>query len=115
MNRKGQALVEFVIILPIILFLLFALIDFGMISFDRNRMENIVNDVIKMYKNQESKEEINSYVNNNIKDVNINIENVENYTNITLEKKYDFITPGLSKIIGSDFEINIERIVYNGE
>ena len=31
MNNKGQALIEFVLILPVFLFILFAVIDFGMI------------------------------------------------------------------------------------
>ena len=31
MNNKGQALVEFVLVLPIILMILFAIVDMGMI------------------------------------------------------------------------------------
>ena len=31
MNRKGQALVEFVLILPIFIMILFSIVDFGMI------------------------------------------------------------------------------------
>ena len=39
-NKKGQALVEFVIILPIFILLVFCLIDFGRIISIKNDLEN---------------------------------------------------------------------------
>ena len=41
MNRKGQALVEFVLILPIFILMLFAIVDFGMILSKKNELENM--------------------------------------------------------------------------
>ena len=46
MNRKGQTLVEFVIVLPIFLIILFYVIDFGRIIYSKNRLENSLNDII---------------------------------------------------------------------
>ena len=43
-NKKGQALIEFVIILPVMLLLVFCLIDFGMVIYEKNNLENIVSD-----------------------------------------------------------------------
>ena len=40
MNRKGQALVEFVLILPIFIMILFSIVDFGMIFNKKNELEN---------------------------------------------------------------------------
>ena len=40
MNKRGQALVEFVIILPIFVFMILAIIDIGKIVFFRNELEN---------------------------------------------------------------------------
>ena len=45
MNRKGQALVEFVLILPVFIFLLFAVYDFGMIFNTKNKLENDSTDI----------------------------------------------------------------------
>ena len=59
MNRKGQALVEFIIVLPVLIFILLAIIDFGTLSFNKNKLENIITDVSSMYKNNESIEDIN--------------------------------------------------------
>ena len=34
-SKKGQALVEFIIILPILIFILLAVVDYGMISYTK--------------------------------------------------------------------------------
>ena len=51
MNRKGQALVEFVLILPIFILILFAVVDFGMILSKKSELENISVDIVSMIKN----------------------------------------------------------------
>ena len=53
MNKKrGQALVEFVVILPIFIFFLFAMIDFGKMIFIKNQLESEMDEVIEEYKNE---------------------------------------------------------------
>lgn len=111
MNKKGQALVEFIIILPVMIFVLLAIVDLGIMSYNKNRLENIITDVDKMYKNSETNEEINKFINKNDKDIKYNLENDDKYIKIKLEKKYKFITPGLDKIISPN--IIVERTIYN--
>ena len=112
-NKKGQALVEFIIILPILLFIVLIVIDFGVILSNKNRMESMINDIVKMYENNETIETIDNYIEKNINDTNLEIEPTDKYINILLDKKYDFITPGLDKILGENYKIKVERIVYN--
>jgi len=112
LNKKGQALIEFVIILPIFLFMLFAIIDFGIISYNRTKLENMINDVGDMYKNKESKEEINKFVKNNDKKTIITFKDEGKYFEVILSKDYEFITPGLSSIV-KNFKIDVERTMYN--
>jgi len=112
-NKKGQALIEFIIILPIVIFMLFALIDFGLVSYNKTKLENIIQDVGNMYKNKESKEEINKYINDNDKNITVNFKDEGKYFKVILSKDYNFITPGLSNII-KDYKIDIERTMYNG-
>ena len=57
-NKKGQALVEFVIILPIFVFMVLTVIDIGKIIFFRNELENEMSDVIDLYRKKKSYEEI---------------------------------------------------------
>ena len=111
MNKKGQALVEFIIILPVMIFVLLAIVDLGIMSYNKNRLENIITDVDKMYKNNETNEEINKFINKNDKDIKYNLEDDDKYIKIKLEKKYKFITPGLDKIISPN--ILVERTIYN--
>ena len=62
MNRKGQALVEFVLILPIFILMLFAIVDFGMILSKKNELENISVDVTAMIKNSDNIDDIKIYI-----------------------------------------------------
>lgn len=112
MNNKGQALVEFVIIFPIMIFALLIIVDFGMISYDKNKLENIITDVGEMYKNNESEQEINKLVHDNDKDINYSILDKSKYVVIRLEKKYNYLTPGLDKIFKIK-NITVEREIYN--
>lgn len=111
MNKKGQALVEFIIILPILIFILLAIIDYGNISQTKNKIENILNEVSVMYKNNENDDEIKEFVNNNDSEINMNVSHDGKYINVTLYKNYDYITPGFNKIFKSDV-ISVERKIY---
>ena len=57
MNKRGQALVEFVIILPILLLLIFAFIDLGRIIVCKNHLEGVMSEVANM-----PEEEITTYL-----------------------------------------------------
>ena len=111
MNKKGQALVEFIIILPIIIFIMLAIIDYGLISHNKNKLENIIGDVSSMLKNNETNDEINKFLNKNDSTLKVDIEESDKYINVRLYKKYNYITPGLNKIFNID-EIGVERIIY---
>lgn len=112
MNKKGQALVEFIIILPIMIFVLLAIVDFGIMSYNKNRLENIIDDVSKMYKNNETTEEIIKFIKDNDKDISYQINNKEKYITIKLSKKYKSITPGIDKMFKIS-NIDVEREIYN--
>ena len=109
MNRKGQALVEFVIILPIFLLILFAVVDFGMIISKKNELENISIDIVSMLKNNE---DINS-IKMLFPDLTIDISSDSNYTNIKIYENIDIMTPGLNLVIGDPYKVMVERVIPN--
>lgn len=111
-SKRGQALVEFIIILPILIFILLAVIDYGAISFNKSKIENIITDVGDMYKNGESEEEIEQFIKDNDNTLKLDSVIEDKYIKIKLYKKYDYITPGLDKIFKSN-EIKVERKLYN--
>ena len=108
MNKRGQALIEFVLILPVLLLLIFAFIDFGRIIVCKNHLEGVMNEVVSL-----SDESINSYLKkDNDYKISYTIKTDE-YKNITLETKLDLITPGLKNILKNPYVVKVERsIVY---
>ena len=107
MNRKGQALIEFVLILPVLIFILFAVIDFGMIFNKKNTISNDSFDIVNLFKNGTSINEIEKIYD----DVSINVSNDEKYYTFKITTSVNIITPGLNKILGDPYRIEIERII----
>ena len=108
MNNKGQALIEFVLILPVFLMILFVIVDFGVILNNKSKLENISSDVVLMYKNGDSISEINDVTN----DIQVSVSSYKDkYIKIVLRKEVDLITPGLNRILDDPYEIRIERII----
>ena len=111
MNRKGQALVEFVLILPIFILMLFAIVDFGMILSKKNELENISVDVTAMIKNSDNIDDIK----NLYPKVKINISSDDKYNKIIISDDVDIMTPGLNRILGNPYNIKVERTIPNVE
>lgn len=62
-NKRGQALVEFAILLPIFVFILFACIDFGKIFYIKNNLESRMDDIITAYQETKDIEELQKNLN----------------------------------------------------
>lgn len=107
-NNKGQALVEFVIILPIFILLVLGCIDIGRIMYTKMNLEEQMSDVVDYYKNGKTIEEIKNKIDN---DVDIKSDN--EYTTILLTKKIDIITPGLQFVFDNPYLLKVERSVLN--
>lgn len=110
MNQKGQALVEFVLILPVFLMILFVIIDFGNLLHSKNELQNQSADIIRFIQNGEDLQTISSMYS----DVEIQVSSYqENYQKITLIEKIHLITPFLDRILGNPCPIEVERIIPN--
>ena len=115
MNKKGQALVEFVIILPIFLMLLFIVIDFGKILFVRVELENLSNDVIRMYDDGKNFREIEEFLKQTEKTASLKVENEnDESTNFYLTTEVTITTPGLNIVLDNPYIVEVKRVVYNG-
>lgn len=112
MKKKGQALVEFVIILPIFIMLLLAVIDLGTIFYSKISLESKMSDVIDSYQSGKSQEEITKLFNFTKKD-NLKILEEEDYLTFFLTKQIDIITPGLQLIFDSPYKIEVKRSILN--
>ena len=107
-NNRGQALIEFVLILPVLLLLIFALIDFGRIIVCKSHLEGVMNEVVSI-----PNDEIGNYLKRDT-DYQISYSiKLDEYKKITLSTKLDLITPGLKSILTNPYTVKVERsIVY---
>lgn len=108
MNKKGQTLVIFVLLLPIFIALLAFVIDVGLMTYENIKLKNttksILNDVVKKNKiNEESI--ITLYKENDINIDNLKIEITEN--EIVIHNNY-FIESMFGKILKiNEYEVNV--------
>lgn len=100
-NKKGQALIEFVLILPILIFLLLAFIDISRLMIMKNHLESLLQDVTKDTTTIEDKE------------YKIQINKKENGDKVEIELKscLEVTTPGLNKILGNPACCKTSKII----
>ena len=99
MNKKGQALVEFILVLPIIILLIFALFDIGRIIMAKNHLENTMSECLDLASSGESIESINNYLAKD-KEYKVTLSIIEGeYRMYHLETSVKLITPGLKRIL----------------
>lgn len=110
-KQSGQALIEFVIILPVIILLIFSFIDLGRIVLENNRLENLTTIVINKYKETNDYEETKKYINSLEDNINLDISISDNLLTISLSKDISLVTPGLNNILDNPYIVKSERVV----
>lgn len=110
-KQSGQALIEFVIILPVIILLIFSFIDLGRIVLENNRLENLTTIVIDKYKETNDYEETKKYINSLENNINLDISISDNLLTISLSKDINLVTPGLNNILDNPYIVKSERVV----
>lgn len=111
LNKKGQALIEFVIILPMFLLLVMGVFDFGNILYQKYKLENSVDYISELYENDKN-EDLTVYLENN--DIQMNTKLGNDYATIELSKTINVITPGLDLILGDNYKIRTSKVIYEG-
>lgn len=110
--KKGQALIEFIIILPILLLLMFGVSDYVRIALLKSDITSLLTDTKELYKEGKTIKEIEEFINENI-DASLEITNTNNeYITLTIAKEIEFFTPGLGKILGSPYVVSASRSFY---
>lgn len=108
-NNKGQALVEFILILPILLFVVMALIDVASIQFSKYKLEDHLDTIVDLYE-EGKKEQVNQYGVD--KKITIQIEEKTDYATIKVGTRQTINTPILKQKLGSNYKVETERTVY---
>ena len=99
MNKKGQALIEFIIILPIFIMIMLAVFDYVRIYSEKSNLESVIEDVI---------------LSNELNDDNITVlkETYDEKTKYTLNKSINIYSPVISVIIGDKYVVSVSRTIY---
>ena len=99
-SKKGQALIEFILVLPIFLMLILAVFDYVKIMQTKYKLESIMEDVIL---------DNNTNLDNNII---LNIEINSNIITYKLNENIDITSPILSVILKNPYNVEITRSIY---
>lgn len=109
MNRKGQALVEFILILPVFILMLFTIIDFGFIISKKNELENVSVDVVTMINDGKDMNEISKIY----PDINVEVDDKDEYSLVKISDDVDIMAPGLNLVLGDVYNVVVERKISN--
>lgn len=109
MNRKGQALVEFVLILPVLLIVIMSLIDIGNIFIKKYELNKSL-DIIESYYENNQKQELLAYAAN--EDIEYQEKTENNLSTITLKKQITINAPILSNVIGRKYKIEVQTKIF---
>lgn len=109
-NHEGQALVEFILIIPVLAFLILGIIDIGNIVISKYHLENDLSNIVELYQIGKYSE-IDNYINDN--NIQIVYEKKDLYTTIILSDNVYIKTPGLNNVLGKKMKIETKRIIYN--
>ena len=110
-NERGQALIEFLMIVPILLLIIMAVFDFGNILYHRYELENHMDFIADLYES-DKQEELDSYLSKYGLIMEVNRE--RDYQVIYVKRKVSISTPGLSKVLGNPYSISTSRALYEG-
>ena len=110
MKQKGQALVEFILIIPILLLIIMGMVDFGNVIYQKYKLENNLDDIVSYYRKNQN-ETIRKYTQEN--NIIMSTQTNQNELTIQLQKQVPVNTPILNRILGNPHKIETERTIIN--
>ena len=109
-NKKGQALVEFVIILPVLLLIVISMVDFGNLLYQKYQLEQNLEYVSDLYIANDT-----NALEQEKQRLNIKTEEDGKYIKLTIEKEAKLSSPILRRVLGENYVIATSRKLYQDE
>lgn len=113
MKRKGQALVEFVIIIPIFILLVLAVIDVGHILYTKIELEGDLSEVISLYQGGANQDNIQDKMHLEKENKILEIKTDNDYVTFDISRELEIMTPGLNVIFKNPYKVNVDRSISN--
>lgn len=116
MNNKGQVLVVFIILLPIIFMIFTFVIDLGLLYIEKKELDSVVENSLDYYINNKDvpliEEKVENLIYKNVDDINnLEIDNNELYFEITIEKEYK----SLYSLISNSDNVLVSYKIYKDD
>ncbi len=111
MNKKGQALIEFILILPVFILLIFIFSDLVHIALAKNYLENNLDGVANLVYNHQE-DQITNYLDNDSYNITYTIDR-SSFITIKLETKIKLVSPGIRRILSNPYKVTVERRIIN--
>lgn len=109
MNKRGQTLIIFVMLIPIILTMAALVIDVGLLYYKKNEYTGIVEESIKEYfKNEDLTSALETLTLNGVSLDDVLVSATDETISVTLDTKVDSIFGKVIRI--NDYEIKIARV-----
>ncbi len=109
-NNKGQALIEFVILIPVFMMLVLGMLDLGNIIYRKYQLSNDLDYISDLYIENKI-DEINSYIND--KGIKYQVEDKNTKARVLVSDNVKIITPGLNVVLGKSYTVSAERMIYH--
>ncbi len=113
MKKKGQALVEFIIILPVFIMLVLGVIDIGKILYSKIILEDKITEAISLYDNGRNLDEIKNKLEINKEKMDLSIKEEQDYIIFSLSQDIEIITPGLNFVFNNPYNLKVKRSINN--
>lgn len=112
MNKKGQALVEFVLILPVLLLIIMIVIDIGNIFIKKYELNNDLETVTELYQNGDTKN-LGIFLAN--QELTFDEQKNNDMLTITIKKNVNITAPILNNVLGKNYEIKTSKTIYENQ
>lgn len=109
MNKKGQALVEFILVLPILLLIIISMIDIGNIFLKKFDLNNDLETVATLYENGDMTN-LNDYLEE--ENINLSENSKDDMITLTLSQKVSISTPVIKQVLGNEYEIKTSKTIF---
>ena len=124
MNNKGQVLVAFILMIPIIILIAVAITDVGLMNIEARRVNNTVRNSVKYGINNLDKENIEDTMKSlimdnlrNVDSISIDVDIDNSYAKATVKVKYKGLINITNRDITSSYYANINdgKVTINKE
>lgn len=108
-NKKGQALVEFIILVPVLFMILFSILDFGQIYYQKYLLENHIDQIYEFYE-EGNQDQIASYEKEN--KLTVNEEKSHGKTTLIVTQNIELFSPMIRAILKNPYVLEAKRTFY---